>query len=112
MSDSFLNNYKRILLILTLTLFIFTPASYADNIAEWDGWVKGERCWVVEAPNKEAAIIGILKKKAVITVSNVDSEWVRVVYAPVRDMQTGEFIECDECYIQKKNLTDIPPWKW
>jgi hypothetical protein len=76
--------------------------------AEVDGWIKSDVCWVATAPSKDAKVIGLIKKKAAVTLMDVGNGWAKIVFAPVRHPTTGKFIECNKCYIQIVNVTTIP----
>ena len=78
--------------------------------AEIDGWIKGETCWVVKSPSTDATIVGIILKKAAVTVKDAGGGWYQIVWAPVRDPATGKFLENDGAgyYIQKINFTTNP----
>ncbi len=88
--------------------FIATPAF----CSELDGWIKGDSCWVVETPSTDSKIIGIILKKAAVTVEDSKSGWLKIVFAPVRDPLTGNWVECAGCFIQKSNFTTKLPNKW
>lgn len=90
-----------------LVVVLMSLCAFPIFAAEIDGWVKGETCWVVKSPSTDATIVGILKRKAAVTVEDVGNGWLKIVFAPVRDPQTGKFIDCTGCYIQKKNFTSV-----
>lgn len=80
--------------------------------AESDGWIKSEKCWVVKTPSGKGKIIGIIKRKAAVTVEDAGDEWLKIVFAPVRDINnTGKWLECKGCYIQKSSFTTVFPRK-
>ncbi len=73
---------------------------------------KGDMCWVVKSPSVDATVIGIILKKAAVTVEGVGDGWLRIIFAPVRNPKTGKWIECTGCYIQKENFTTLLPSRW
>ena len=79
---------------------------------ELNGWIKSETCWVVKKPSDNAKVIGIILKKAAVTVENVGNGWAKIIFAPIRNMQTGKYIDCNECYIRRENITTVVPGKW
>jgi uncharacterized protein YgiM (DUF1202 family) len=98
-----------IAIALLLTVCITTTPGFC---AELNGWIKGDTCWVVKTPSVKAKIIGMIKKKAAVTVEDAQEGWLKIVFAPVRDPQTGKWIECTGCFIQKSNFTTTLPNKW
>ncbi len=94
---------------LLLTVFIVTTSAFC---AELNGWIKGDTCWVVKTPSVNAKIVGIIKKKDAVTVEDAEKGWLKIVFAPVRDPQTGQWVECTGYYIQKSNFTTTLPNKW
>ncbi|MBT5305463.1 MAG: zinc-ribbon domain-containing protein [Candidatus Scalindua sp.] len=89
-----------------------TPeTSSPGNPAEYDVWVTSDNCWVVEEPSAASTVVGAIKGNAVVTIKDDGGEWLKIIYAPVRDMVTGNFIECPGYYIRKKDTTKTPPQK-
>ena len=93
-------------LFLILTICIVTKTAFCS---ESDGWIKSDTCWVVKTPSTKAKIVGIILKKAAVTVEDAGGGWLKIVFAPVRDPKTGNWIECTGCYIQKSNFTTTFP---
>ncbi len=79
---------------------------------ELNGWIRGDMCWVVKTPSGDAKIIGIIKKKAAVSVEDVGDGWLKIVFAPIRDPKSGKWIQCSGCYIKKHNFTTVPPGSW
>lgn len=100
--------YLKSIILSTLLLFLAVPAISA----ELNGWIKGESCWVVKSPDSKAPIIGIIKKKAAVTVEKAGQGWLKIIFAPIRDPKSGKWIECKECYIQEFNFTTKTPNRW
>ncbi len=109
---------KAVLFITTLmiTANLFTTSVFC---AEMTGWIKSETCWVAVAPDKYAKTIGILRQKAVVTVEDLGNGWVKTINAPVRNvipgrdgLKDGELYNCTDCYIEKKNISTLPPGRW
>ena len=95
---------------LLLTVSIAIAPVFCDELS---GWIKGDTCWVIKAPSADSKIIGIIKKKAAVTVEDAEDGWLKIVFAPVReDSKTEKWIECTGCYIQEKNFTTTLPNKW
>jgi hypothetical protein len=90
--------------LIAILMFLYAFPVFAFEI---EGWVKGDICWVVKEPSEKSTIVGFLKRKAAITVEDLGNEWLRIVFAPVRDPKTGKFIDCAGCYIQKENFTTV-----
>ena len=103
--------YRKALFPIAFLIFI-GPFANAVFCSEINGWVKSETCWVVREPTKEAKIIGIILKKAAVTVEDVGNGWAKIIFAPVRDPETGKYIDCTGCYIQRSNVTTVIPGKW
>lgn len=103
--------YHKALFLIPVVIFI---SLFADAVfcSEINGWVKSETCWVVREPSKDAKIIGIILKKAAVTVEDVGNGWAKIIFAPVRDPETGEYIDCNGCYIQRGNVTTVVPGRW
>jgi hypothetical protein len=103
--------YNKALFPIAFLIFIclFATSVFCSEI---NGWVKSETCWVVKEPSKDAKIIGIILKKAAVTVEDVGNGWAKIIFAPVRDPQTGKYIDCTGCYIQRSNVTTVVPGKW
>ncbi|WDN87806.1 hypothetical protein BuS5_00774 [Desulfosarcina sp. BuS5] len=103
--------YNKALFPIAFLMFI---SLFANSVfcSEISGWVKSETCWVVKEPSKDAKIIGIILKKAAVTVEDVGNGWAKIIFAPVRDPQTGKYIDCTECYIQRSNVTTVVPGRW
>jgi len=103
--------HHKALFPIALLIFISLFANVVF-CSEINGWVKSETCWVVKEPSKEAKIIGIILKKAAVTVEDVGNGWAKIIFAPVRDPETGKYIDCTGCYIQRNNVTTVVPGKW
>jgi len=88
--------------IITAAVLFTAPPALAIDI---DGWIKSDTCFVANAPRGSAKVVGIIKKKAAVTVQDVGGGWLKIVYAPVRDINTGKYIDCKGCYIKKDTLT-------
>jgi hypothetical protein len=99
---------KSIVIALLLTVFITTTGF----CAELNGWIKSYKCWVVKTPTVKAKIVGIIKRKAAVTVKEVQDGWLKIVFAPVRDPKTGKWVKCTGCFIQKSDFTTTLPNKW
>lgn len=80
--------------------------------SEYSVWVKSKTCWVVESPSIEAKIVGIILYKASVYVEDAGEGWLKIISAPVRDIDTGDYIECKGCYIRKNDTTTVLPGKW
>jgi hypothetical protein len=80
--------------------------------AEMSGFIKGDRCLVVEKPGNEAKVVGTILKKAAVTVEDAGGGWLRIIFAPVRDPQTKEYIDGKGYYIRKVDWTTVDPCKW
>lgn len=105
---------KQILIALAgLCIFLFCIVDLSLS-SEISGWVKSETCWVTERPSTKAQIIGIILRKSSVMVKDVGRGWARIVFAPVRDPQTGKYLNCANraCYIRKRDITTIPPGRW
>ena len=100
---------KYIIAIAFFALLIVPLSAFCTEI---HGWIKTDTCWVVKAPSPVAKIVGIIKKKAAVTVEVSESEYLKIVFAPVRDPQTRKWVDCKECYIEKSNFTTSLPNKW
>ncbi len=92
------------ILIVLIPITMLVPSAFC---AEIDGWIKSETCWVVKSPSTDSLIVGIILKKAAVTVTDAGNGWLKIVFAPVRNPTTWKFIDCTGCYIQKKNLTTV-----
>jgi len=104
------------LIAFLMLVSIFAASAFCSEIS---GWVKSETCWVVKEPSKDAKIVGIIIKKAAVTVEDLGNGWVKTIFAPVRNliegrdgMKEGELYNCNGCYIEKKNISTIPPGRW
>ena len=104
--------FKRCTTIVTIVLFVLLIVPFTAFCAEKDGWIKGDTCWVVKTPSRDAKIVGIIKKKAAVTVETARTGWLRIVFAPVRNPQTGKWLECTGCYIEESNFTTTLPNRW
>lgn len=104
--------FKRMVVAAGLAVLMTGFLAGAALGKELDGWIKGEMCWVVKEPSKDAKIVGIIKRKAAVTVEDAGKGWLKIVYAPVRDPKTGKFIECGGCFIEKGNFTVESPAYW
>ena len=100
---------KKLIFILLLILCFTTTTVFC---AEIDGWIKGDTCLVFKSPNTKAKIVGIIINKTAVTVEDVGYGWLKIVFAPVRDLKDGKRIECAMCYIPKSNFTTVFPTTW
>jgi len=66
----------------------------------------------VKTPSVKAKIVGIIKRKAAVTVKDNQDGWLKIVFAPVRDPKTGKWVKCTGCFIQKSHFTITLPNKW
>jgi hypothetical protein len=98
--------------LFQIFLVVATLTTSPAFCAPYSGWVKGETCWVVKEPSIESRIVGIIVQKASVKVDDVGEGWLKIIFAPVRDPETGKFIDCSGCYIQKKDVTTVIPGKW
>jgi len=87
---------------------LLTPALGSETSV----WVRSDRCSVYEKPTRDSGTVGMIKQRAAVTVEDAGSEWVKILFAPVRDLKTGSFIDATARYIQKSDLTDVDPCKW
>ena len=99
-----MSSIKCIVIALSLTFCIVISSTFC---ADLNGWIKGDACWVVEEPSTDSKIVGIIKKKAAVTVEDAGKGWLKIIFAPVRDPQTGKWVECKRCYIQKKDFSVV-----
>jgi hypothetical protein len=98
-----------VLVLLIIAIILSSPAILFS--AELDGWAKGI-CWVTKEPSKKVSIVGFIKPGAVITVETTENnDWLKIVYAPVRNLKTMEYIECGGCFIQDETFTDTSPYR-
>lgn len=101
---------------LSITMFICLFLLIGSNAfgAELNGWIKVDiyPCWVVKSPSMNSPIIGIINKKAAVTVEKAEKGWLKIIFAPIRDPKTGKWIECTGCYIQESNFTTELPNRW
>lgn len=95
----------------SITILIVFMAISAFS-AELNGWIKGDTCWVIKSPSTNATIIGIIKKKAAVTVEKAEKGWLKIIFAPIRNPQTEKWVECTGCYIQESNFTTELPNRW
>ncbi len=95
--------------ILLITILAMYSIAFGQEL---NGWIRGDMCWVVKTPSGDAKIIGIIKKKAHVTVEDAGDNWLKIIDTPVRNPMTGKWIECRGCYIQKINFTTQLPNKW
>ena len=99
-------------LVSAAALIIATLLPISAFCAEISGWIKGETCWVTHEPSLNSEIKGIILQRAAVTVEDIGSGWVKIIFAPVRDPSTGKYIDCSGCYFQKMNMTTVIPGKW
>jgi len=100
------------IILLVAALLVVTFFGTSVFCSEINGWIKSETCWVVKKPSKDTKIVGIILRKAAVTVEDVGNGWAKIIFAPVRDPQTGKYIDCRGCYIQKSDVTTVVPGKW
>lgn len=95
--------------ILLLIFLLISSLVYGQEL---NGWIKSDTCWVVRKPSGDATAIGIIRKKAHVTVKDVGGGWLKIIFAPIRDPLTGKWLQCTGCFIQKINFTTQLPSKW
>lgn len=100
---------KKLFFVLLIIVW-FHPLADADTTL--NGWIKGDICWVVKTPDTKSPIVGIISKKAAVTVNETGEPWLKIIFAPIRDPKTGKWIECSGCYIKKDNFTTTIPTRW
>ena len=96
-------------LALILGIGCFLTPAFGKEIT---GWIKSEACSVYEKPATESKTIGTIKQKAAVTVEDAGSGWMKILFAPVRDPKTGNYIDAKAHYIQKRDMTEVDPCKW
>ena len=80
--------------------------------SEINGWIRSETCSVYEKPAKESRMVGTIKQKAAVNVEEAGSGWMKILFAPVRDPKTGNYVDAKAHYIQKSDMTDRDPCTW
>lgn len=96
------------LFLIAVVGCLVTPAAGSEIYV----WVKSDRCSVYEKPTRDSGVVGTIRQKAAVTVEDAGSGWVKILFAPVRDLKTGNFIDGTARYIQKSDLTDVDACHW
>ena len=89
-------------LIAILVFCLIASPIFAEEI---HGWVKSDTCFVVKAPSADEVPVGFILRGAAVTVKDAGDRWFKIVYAPVRDIHTKSYIDCNGCYILKEGFT-------
>jgi len=94
---------------LFLSLFFFAAPALCSELSVF---AKGDPCHVFERPDQTAKVTGVIKRKAAVTATDVGGGWLKIEFAPVRDLKTGDYIEGKGRYIRKSDVTSLDPCKW
>jgi hypothetical protein len=55
-------------LVIILAILSFSTSAFCGEIS---GWVKTDKCIVTERPSGDSKVLGIIKKKAAVTVEDL-----------------------------------------
>jgi hypothetical protein len=102
---------RRWLVFLVLISWVGLSVTPAFG-GEYYAWIRTEKCSVYEKPTRDSGVVGMIRQKAAVTVEEAGSGWVRILFAPVRDLKTGNFIDGSGRFIQKSDLTDVDACHW
>jgi hypothetical protein len=101
-----------VILVMAFVGFFSSTIIPPAFCTEYSVWVKSKTCWVVERPSTEAKIVGTISYKASVYVEDAGEDWFKIIFGIVSDIDTGDIIDCKECYIRKQDTSTIPPERW
>ena len=101
-------------ILVSMVMCVFLSVTRPVFCFDYTVWIKSTTCWIVGEPNIDAVIVGIILQKSAVQVEDASNGWLKIVdpFAPCKDPQTSEFIDCKGYYIQKNDTTTIPPGRW
>ena len=102
---------KKTALFTALVLLALAGAVLA-GAKEYNGWVLSNMCWVTKSPSDKAPIEGIIKQGAAVAAEESGKDWVKIIFAPIRDMKTGKYLTTGVFYTKKEYLTTVSPGQW